>query len=194
MLKNSLISSLDLTFPDANKLFTSPAKNNGCEKWVDFIGDFWHSECVSSLSPDAFSKKYLKWCQKHGYYFTRSKSDEVYACAVSAVSQSVAAFQQEMLRLSQQLPEFDTVMEMYGVGPSLGPQLMAEIGDVRRFSSKKSLIAFAGIEPQPNDSGKVVGNDKGISKVGSAVLRRTLFLIMTVFCKHSHRMNLFSNS
>ena len=63
MLKNNLISSLDLTFPDANKLFSSPAKNNGCEKWVDFIGDFWHSECVSSLSPDAFSKKYLKWCQ-----------------------------------------------------------------------------------------------------------------------------------
>ena len=202
MLKNNLISSLDLTFPDANKLFTSPAKSNGCEKWVDFIGDFWHSECISSLSANAFAKKYLKWCQKHGYVFTRSKSDEIYACAVNsaslpksptsklliqqqvaqlkAVSQSVAAFRQEMLRLSQQLPEFDTVMEMYGVGPSLGPQLMAEIGDVRRFSSKKSLIAFAGIEPQPNDSGKVVGNDKGISKVGSAVLRRTLFLIMTV--------------
>lgn len=85
-----------------------------------------------------------------------------------------------MRRLSQQLPEFDTVMELYGVGPSLGPQLMVEIGDVRRFASKKSLIAFAGIEPQPNASGKVVGNDKGISKVGSAVLRRTLFLIMSV--------------
>ena len=63
MLKNNLISSLDLTFPDANKLFSSPAKSNGCEKWVDFIGDFWHSECVSSLSSDAFAKKYLKWCQ-----------------------------------------------------------------------------------------------------------------------------------
>lgn len=202
MLKNNLISSLDLTFPDANNLFSSPAKNNGCEKWVDFIGEFWHSGCVSSLSADAFAKKYLKWCQKHRYNFTRSKSDEIYSCAVNAtslpksptsklliqqqvaqlkaVSKSVAAFQQEMLRLSQQLPEFDTVMEMYGVGPSLGPQLMAEIGDVRRFSSKKSLIAFAGIEPQPNDSGKIMGNDKGISKVGSAVLRRTLFLIMTV--------------
>ena len=77
----------------------------------------------------------------------------------------------------------NTVMEMYGVGPSLGPQLMAEIGDIRRFSSKKLLIAFAGIEPQPNDSGKIVGNDSGISKVGSAVLRRTLFLIMTVILK-----------
>ena len=31
MLKNNLISSLDLTFPDANKLFSSPAKSNGCE-------------------------------------------------------------------------------------------------------------------------------------------------------------------
>lgn len=202
MLKNNLISSLDLTFPDINRLFTSPSKSNGCEKWVDFIGEFWHSECVSSLSENGFAKKYLKWCQKNGYIFARSKSDEIYACAVNAaslpksaasklliqqqvvqlkaVSKSVAAFRQEMLRLSRQLPEFDTVMEMYGVGPSLGPQLMAEIGDIRRFQSKKSLIAFAGIEPQPNDSGKVVDNDSGISKVGSAVLRRTLFLIMTV--------------
>lgn len=206
MLKNNLISSLDLNFPDANKLFTSPAKSNGCEKWVDFVSDFWHSECVSHLSEDDFAEKYLKWCRKHGYNFTRTKSDEIYACAVNAaslpksptsklliqqqvaqlkaVSKAVASFQQEMLRLSQQLPEFETVMEMYGVGTSLGPQLMAEIGDVRRFSSKKSLVAFAGIEPLLNDSGKVVGNDKGISKVGSAVLRRTLFLVMTIYLQN----------
>ena len=30
-------------------------------------------------------------------------------------------------------------MEMFGVGPALGPQIMAEIGDVRRFHSKKLL-------------------------------------------------------
>lgn len=202
MLKNSLISSLDLTFPDVNKLFTSPARNNGCEKWVDFVGDFWHSECVSHFSENVFAERYSRWCQKRGYNFTRTKSDEIYACAVhaaslpksptsklliqqqvaqlKAVSKVAASFRQEMLRLSQQLPEFETVMEMFGVGTSLGPQLMAEIGDVRRFSSKKSLVAFAGIEPQPNDSGKIVGNDKGISKIGSAVLRRTLFLVMTI--------------
>lgn len=51
---------------------------------------------------------------------------------------------------------------------------------MRRICHKKSLIAFAGIEPQPNDFGKIMGNGKGIRKVGSAVLRRTLFLIMTV--------------
>ena len=34
MLKNNLISLLDTTFPDANRLFTSPPRADGSEKWV----------------------------------------------------------------------------------------------------------------------------------------------------------------
>ena len=30
--------------------------------------------------------------------------------------------------------------------PTLGPQLLAEIGDVRRFHSKKALVAFSVID------------------------------------------------
>ena len=54
-----------------------------------------------------------------------------------------------MNKLASQLPEYPVIMEMYGVGESLGPQLMAEIGDVRRFERKQSLVAFAGIDPMP---------------------------------------------
>ena len=46
MLKNNLISLLDTTFPDANRLFTSPPRADGSEKWVDFVATFWHCECV----------------------------------------------------------------------------------------------------------------------------------------------------
>ena len=35
-------------------------------------------------------------------------------------------------RLARQLPEYETVRAMYGVGERTAPQLMAEIGDVRR--------------------------------------------------------------
>lgn len=42
------------------------------------------------------------------------------------------------------LPEYPVVMKIFGVGPVLGPQIMAEISDVRRFHSKKALVAFAG--------------------------------------------------
>ena len=44
------------------------------------------------------------------------------------------------------LPEYPVVTNMFGFGPKLGPQLMAEIGDVRRFHSKKALIAYVEID------------------------------------------------
>ena len=71
-------------------------------------------------------------------------------------------------------------MEMYGVGESLGPQLMAEIGDVRRFERKQSLVAFAGIDPAPSESGNYCSRSNRTTKRGSPYLRRTLFNIMTV--------------
>ena len=45
-LKNNLIALLDQTFPGINKLFTSPVRENGHEKWVDFAAKFWHCDCV----------------------------------------------------------------------------------------------------------------------------------------------------
>ena len=44
-------------------------------------------------------------------------------------------------------------MKMFGVGLALGPQLMAEIGDVWRFHSKKALVAFEGIDAVQPDGG-----------------------------------------
>ena len=41
-------------------------------------------------------------------------------------------------------------MAMKGVGTSLGPQLMAEIGDVSRFTHKGAITAFAGVDPGVN--------------------------------------------
>ena len=44
MSKNNLISLLDTAFPDANRLFSSPARADGSEKWVDFVASFCHCE------------------------------------------------------------------------------------------------------------------------------------------------------
>ena len=90
-----------------------------------------------------------------------------------------------MTTLAQMLPEYPIVMKMYGVGPTLGPQLMAEIGDVRRFHSKKALVAFAGIDAPPYQSGTVDVHSRSISKRGSASLRRTLFLVMSIVLRTS---------
>ena len=208
MLKNNLISLLDTTFPDANRLFTSPPRADGSEKWVDFVATFWHCECVCGRSEKAFTTQYQKWCRKHGYNFSEDKALDIYASAcrhfgvipktdtakllveqaisqLQTTSSALAALKQEMQSLAASLPEYPVVMGMFGVGPTLGPQLLAEIGDVRRFYSKKALVAYAGIDAPPNDSGDVIGRHKSMSKVGASSLRRTLFLIMSAYLQNS---------
>ena len=204
MLKNNLISLLDTTFPDANSLFTSPPRADGSEKWVDFVAAFWHCECVCGLSEKAFAAKYQKWCKKHGYNFSQDKALDIYASAcghftvmpktdtakllvAQAVSllRAASAALAALRNLAASLPEHPVVMEMFGVGPALGPQLMAEIGDVRRFHSKKALVAFAGIDAPPCQSGQMEIRSRSISKCGSSALRRTLFLVMSVILQHS---------
>ena len=207
ILKNNLISLLDTVFPNVNRLFSSPVRADGSEKWVDFVAEFWHCECVSGRTEKAFTGKYQKWCRKHGYNFSEGKARDIYAEAgghigvmpksettkllvEQAVSQlrttasALAALKQEMLSLTSQLPEYPVVMNMFGVGPTLGPQLIAEIGDVRRFYAKKALVAYAGIDAPPNDSGDISGRHKSMSKIGASSLRRTLFLVMTIYLQN----------
>ena len=104
---------------------------------------------------------------------------------LQASSTALAALKKQMQDLASTLPEYPVVMQMYGVGPSLGPQLIAEIGDVRRFHSKSALVAFAGIDAPPYQSGTIDIRSRSISKRGSAKLRRTLFLVMSVILQKS---------
>ncbi len=76
-------------------------------------------------------------------------------------------------------------MEMFGVGLALGSQLMAEIGDVRRFHSKKALVAFAGIDAPPYQSGQLDIYSRSISKRGSSSLHRMLFLVMGIYLQNA---------
>ena len=208
LLKNNLISLLDITFPNANRLFASPARIDGSEKWVDFVAEFWHCECICECSETSFTNKYRRWCKKHGYNFSEEKAHNIYfeaseqVCVMpksdttkllveqavlqlKATSGALATLKQEMQTLASSLPEYPVVMAIFGVGPALGPQLMAEIGDVRRFHSKKALVAYAGIDAPPNDSGNISGRHRSMSKVGSPSLRRTLFLVMSVYLQKS---------
>lgn len=200
---NNLIALLEQTYPGIRKLLSSPARPDGSQKWVDYVGTFWHADCVRKLSLKAFTERYQKFCERHKYYFSEEKAAELYRHAqnvvtlvpksdvtkmmvkeavsqLNAISRTVETYRAEMNRLASQLPEYETVMGMYGAGPSTGPQLMAEIGDIRRFPKKNSIIAYAGIDPEKNDSGDVTRKSNKSSKRGSPYLRKTLFVVMDV--------------
>lgn len=201
MNKNSLISILDKTFPGINKLFPSQIRNDGSQKWVDFVATFWHSECVSNLSLSVFTNRYKRWCERHQYNFSNSKAEDIYYFAKECIptikkdkiSKDIFKFHlnrlkdsmnqttnalEKMIDISENLPEFPVVRAMNGVGRRLAPQLIAEIGDVRRFKNRRSIVAFAGIDPGVNQSGDFEQKSNPTSRAGSSSLRKTLYLVI----------------
>lgn len=83
-----------------------------------------------------------------------------------------------MQALASTLPEYSVVLEMSGVGQKLAPRVIAEIGDIRIFHSKSALIAYAGIDTPPYQSGAFTATKRSISKRGNKYLRKTGYEIM----------------
>jgi len=206
-LKNNLAALLEMTFPGIKGIFTSPVRDDGHEKWIDFAETFWHSKCVGILSRSKFYDRYRKWCCKNKYRYSQSKADEIYEISqtyistipkneltqnlikmavaqINAVAESQATLLHSMKEIAQSMPEWKAVIEMCGVGETLAAQLIAEIGDITRFDRKQSLTAFAGVDSPPNQSGQKDAQGKSVTKSGSAHLRRILFLVTRCLLVH----------
>jgi transposase len=200
-MKNNFIKILDQTYPGVNTYFDGPARDDGSQKWVDFATTYWHVDCVRKMSLSTFTDHYQKWCKRKKYNFSKYKAEEIYGTAkelvpvlpkdsltklivkqasdqLNSTSKTVEELRTLMNETASHLPEYPIVMAMQGVGPSLGPQLMAEIGDVTRFNHKGALAAFAGVDPGVNDSGSRHQKSVKTTKRGSANLRKTLFQVM----------------
>jgi Transposase and inactivated derivatives len=105
--------------------------------------------------------------------------------ALNSVSKTAETFCAEMQQLAKLLPEYSVVMNTYGIGPATSPQLIVEIGDVRRFTQRGALIAYAGVNPQPSQSGKQRRSSDPISRKGSNLIRKTLFQVMEALLRKS---------
>lgn len=207
-MQNNLISLLDKTFPGANDFFDSPARDDGHQKWVDFVMKFWHCDVITSMSEKGFIERYRKWCKSKGYNFSHAKAVEVYGSSFNhcptlskcpttktlvtsaaqgllSVMQQRAAIKAEVIRLAQMLPEYECVLTMYGVGEITAAQLIAELGDIRNFTNRRSIVAFSGIDPTVNESGSYNRQSNPSSKRGSPHLRKTLFQVVSTYLKKS---------
>ena len=56
--KANLIALLDNTYPGVNKLFNSPAREDGSENGSITLYSFWHVDCVRKTGLKAFTVRY----------------------------------------------------------------------------------------------------------------------------------------
>lgn len=160
------------------------------------------------MSFEKFTEEYLVWAKEKKCHRSRSKAEAVYELASNGISTlssdtpSTKMLVQEaisvlrtvdsslflilirMQELAKTLPKYSTVREMGGVGDVLAVKLIAEIGDVRRLHSAKALIAWAGIDPPPYESGQFIGSKRKITKRDSSTLRKVGYEVMRVLKSH----------
>lgn len=203
----SLSNLLERTMPGIYSLFSGFDRKNGEDKLCDFVEEYWHKDLIVKYSEDKFIERYKKWHKKKGYRFVESKAHQLYSTSkdaiptlkanettklvvLSAVSQlkeadaSLFTILTNMRQLAKQMPEYETVMAMKGVGDTIGPRLIAEIGDPRRFHSAKALIAYAGIDAPPYQSGQFTGTNRHMSKRGSKIMRKLGYDVMDSINKY----------
>lgn len=98
----------------------------------------------------------------------------------------------EMDKLARKLPEYEIINNMSGCGEKLTSRIIAEIGDIRRFKNAGSIIAYAGLDAPPYQSGKYEAQIRHISKRGNKYLRKTGYeVIKGIKCGYRSGIELY---
>ena len=195
---------LDQVMPGISNLLQNQGDNY---KLTEFVSRYIHFQAILDMGEKKFTADYCKWAKKMGYRCNERKAAEIFALAQNGIpslpnSQSVKIAVSEAIKLIRSteesrntilaqmqdlcktLPEYSVVRDMNCIGDVLAPRIIAEIGDVRRFRNKHSLIAYAGIDAPPYQSGAFNASERKISKRGNAYLRKTGYEIMQSLIKH----------
>lgn len=89
------------------------------------------------------------------------------------IENQISDLEEEISKIYEKLDTFLTTIP--GIGKTLAPVILAEIGDISNFSDQKKLVAFAGIDPSSNQSGNSNSTNEKTSKRGSPYLRHAIF-------------------
>lgn len=199
--KVQLISLLDQTMPGITKIL--PLKSRNPEQCVLllFIKRFKSFDEIKRIGKKRFLSSYEVLVRKTRDCHALSKGLSIYELALNSIttrgedpyicmaqSQCVDVLSLvqatadetilQMQSLAETIPEYKVLRSMNGVGDRLGPIILAEIGDIRRFHSGKALNSFAGNDAPPYQSGQFESRNRHISKRGSSTLRKACFEVM----------------
>lgn len=197
-LKIQLTELVDLTFPGIKSMIDA---NNRFELFLNIYEKYWHPDLILAKTEQDFIFDIENMAKKLGHKVGLAIGKKLYDFAPTvipsrpnneitqlAITNCLVLLRQnlevtntilsKMNEIASTFEEFSVVSEMKGVGVRTGARLIAEIGDVRKFKSANSLIAFCGIDTPPYQSGSFKATQRHISKRGNKNLRKVGFEIM----------------
>lgn len=97
---------------------------------------------------------------------------------LDSLDDQIASLQVDMQRLAKQVAgeTYRLLNTIKGIGEITASALIALCGSFEEFQTAAQLVAFAGLNPSPYQSGTSVRGRGGISKRGHGTLRRLLYM------------------
>ncbi len=191
-LKIQLTNLIDCTFPGIKNIVD---EENRYKLLLDIYEKYPYPTLVLEKGEDEFIDEIDCMAKKYGHRVGKTIGESLYLVAPTIITScphneslqlsinSCILLLRETLKvtdniiskmdeLAMQLKEFDTVSNMKGVGPKTRARLIAEVGDVRKYKNANCLIANAGIDTPPYQSGNFNSTNRHITKRGNKYLRK----------------------
>lgn len=195
---------IDLGFPELHEAWDDPT----CVSALAVLRTAPTARAVARLQLETLAG--LKRPGEGGRAIGRVKAEQLQALAMESVAapelESQVAFEMRLLIqqydfLERQITEAEAqlaslldgetarrLLTIPGVGPATAATLLAEIGDIWRFTDVDQLLAYAGVHPKERSSGKKGERPETswtMAKTGNAYLRAAAYRMAVVGIKHN---------
>ena len=142
------------------------------------IKSFLLKHAANSYSAKPWTARYRQWLA--GRRFPHEAQQIAFQSYLNAMEQALSRRAELEAELRELVPRWslgalvDALQALRGVALVIAVTLVAEVGDMRRFSSPKQLMAYLGVTPGEHSSGGSV-RPRGITKAGNGSVRRLLY-------------------
>lgn len=97
----------------------------------------------------------------------------------------------QIIDLAKDLPNYELLLSIPGISNNLASRILAELGDINRFSRIRQITAYAGLDPHINQSGRNDGLHLKITKKGNKTLRCLLYLAIQNTLQQENKVSEF---
>ena len=203
--KVQLVRNIDTIWPDYSivmkrvlgatsiailKKYSVPSKvrAKSFEQFYEFVKKMSRSKIPRSKAEEIYTHA--------GNILTIPELDSIISVEIETLITQLELYDEQIQSVEKRTDQMmklinSKIMSIPGIGDTLGPIILGEIGNVDRFSSVKKLIAFAGLDPVVIQSGRFKNMTGHISKRGSPLLRQALFLAANVARQNDDNLKRF---
>ena len=194
--KNVLQRHIDIVFPEFNTLFN----NEYTITYLNILRKY--SDAYTIAHTDIRSLiKCFKYCNSFSAEELKelaSNSVGIHDVSISFIIQSVISsidlINSQIEELDKKIEELaitqaSSITSIPGISIITGTSILAELGDISKYSNAGKVIKFAGVNPYISESGKFSADKTAITKKGSKYLRTTLYRVIIPVIRHNPAFN-----